>query len=127
MRSTPRQSLTIYERRQTGMGSWLTKQVQPSHLCSPPMREVWVRPPAFRKEPEAKRPLHRMGDAPDGTFGDRWECDCGKVWRIGRSCDFCDRCKNPQPHRGCHVVGHEWRETHHTIRELFTRRKEKNA
>ena len=61
----------------------------------------WVR----RQDPDA---IHRC-ITPDVTLqGDLWRCCCGRLWRVGRACDWCDR-SGLHAHGGTHIVGMRWR------------------
>lgn len=42
---------------------------------------------------------------PDGHRGDLWRCDnCQTLWRIGESCDWCDRTGRTDGRCGAHIV-----------------------
>lgn len=96
---------------------WLRRaaDIDPGHVCTPPMREVWIRPPPPLDADPPRR--HRMDDEPDGDIGDVWTCDtCRTAWRIGWTCVAHDHFRyyyatteDPIAHRGVHTVGLRWR------------------
>lgn len=63
--------------------SWIKRSLRMAHQCEHP-------------------PLPK-------TSTDLWRCDeCGRLWRIGEACDWCERYGH-KPHYGGHAVGRIWR------------------
>jgi hypothetical protein len=92
--------------------SWVRKTTvdTPGHTCQPPTRERFFRiPSGFAAGTE---PIGHRDTVPAGEWNDLWRCDdCGRLWRVGNSCDYCD----PSPpggrcfRGGYHAGGHAWR------------------
>lgn len=78
------------------------------HVCSPPMTQRTACIPSLSLDPAAKGGDMKLPPEPDGDYGDLWRCWCGRLWRVGDSCDYGPhggRC----PRGGYHSQGRKWR------------------
>lgn len=76
-------------------GSWIRRDPPDAlHACDVPQDSFVIPGGTF--------------EAPAGSHGDLWRCDCGRLWRLGYACAPCEYYGHGN-HGGQHLAGDAWR------------------